>query len=33
MVLSDNGRLSMVRDVVMVFAEMAAQEERTWTSR
>jgi F-type H+-transporting ATPase subunit delta len=28
MVLSDNGRLSMVRDVVMVFAEMAAQEER-----
>jgi F-type H+-transporting ATPase subunit delta len=28
MLLSDNGRLSMLRDVAMVFADMAAQEER-----
>jgi F-type H+-transporting ATPase subunit delta len=28
MVLSDNGRLSMVRDVAALFADMAAQEER-----
>ena len=28
MLLSDNGRLSMIRDVVTMFADMAAQEER-----
>jgi F-type H+-transporting ATPase subunit delta len=28
MVLTDNGRLAMLRDVVTVFAQMAAQQER-----